>query len=258
MGGIYILNQITDIETDRLNKKLFILSENLMSVKAATIEMLLLLGAGIFFSYKFNYNFFILILISTLLGIAYSLPPLRLKGKPILDTLNNGIGYGMINFAAGYLLSKPFEWSIFLTFLPYFLSICAIFINTTIVDIEGDKRSGAITTGVFLGAKVSAIISTTLLALGIIVARQLGDYICLIPAITSFPLFLISLCYTIFKNGVHRQITIASFRLPGLVFTLITGYLYPGYLIFLVFLFIALRIYYKSRFGMTYPTLAQG
>ncbi|MEO0206539.1 MAG: UbiA family prenyltransferase, partial [candidate division WOR-3 bacterium] len=142
MGGVYILNQITDINTDRLNKKLFILSESYMPLKNAYIEMLLLWSLSLFFSWFFGIHFFILVLISLIIGILYSVPPFKLKGRPFLDTLSNGIGYGVINFAAGWLMQKSFEWQIFSRFLPYFLSISAVFINTTIVDIEGDRKSG--------------------------------------------------------------------------------------------------------------------
>lgn len=258
MGGVYILNQIMDIETDRANKKLFLLSAGYVPRTTAYIEMAVLWLVACLLSLRFGGVFFIFILMSILMGIMYSLPPIKLKGKPILDTLANGIGYGMINFAIGWLLFREFDVAMFGRFLPYFLSISAVFINTTIVDIEGDKKADDITTGVFVGANVAHVVSMIIMAAAIVSAYVQRDYICLIPAAASFPLFVYTAVYVSKNNRVDRKATIASFRLPGLLFTLITAVLYPVYFVVLVIILVAMRIYYKQRFGMTYPTLAGG
>ncbi|UCG92119.1 MAG: UbiA family prenyltransferase [candidate division WOR-3 bacterium] len=258
MGGIYILNQIMDIETDRINKKLFLLSEGYIPVTWAYVEMVLLWVTAIILSYRFGIIFLIFIFLSLLLGILYSLPPIKLKGKPIVDTLSNGIGYGVINFSVGWLLVRPFEWSMFHQFLPYALYICAVFINTTIVDIEGDKRAQELTTAVVLGEDISSAISTVLVACAVIVAFVSKDLVCLIPALISLPFFLYVAVYRFIKKKINRSFTIASFRLPGLLLTLITALLYPPYFLVLIVLFVGMRLYYKKRFGITYPTLAQG
>lgn len=258
MAGIYILNQITDIETDRLNKKLFILSDNFMPVSHAYIEMFLLWGISLFLSWYFGLSFFLVMLGSLLLGIFYSLPPIKLKGKPFLDTLSNGFGYGMLNFIAGWLMQKDFEWQAFLIFLPYFFSICAVFINTTIVDIKGDRESGEITTSVLLGEKISYIISSSLILLGVLFSIINRDIICLIPSAIAFPFFVYLAFYYFIYKRVNRKFTILSFRLPGLIFTAITCIIYPGYIPFLLAVMIGMKVYYKKRFNMDYPTLNQG
>ncbi len=258
LGGVYILNQIMDIETDRLNRKLFILARGYVTVKAAYVEMTALWLLAILISFKFGMIFFILIVVSIVVGVLYSLPPIKLKGKPIMDTLANGIGYGMINFAVGWLLVREFDPSMFGYFLPYFLSICAVFINTTVVDIDGDRQAGEMTTGVFLGANLAHIFSTLVMAGAMVVAYLRRDYICLIPSTVSFPIFVLAAVYCLKNNRVSRKATIASFRLPGLLFTIITCILYPVYLLAVLAAVIAMRVYYKQRFGMNYPTLSQG
>ena len=258
MGGVYILNQITDRETDRINKKLFLLSEDYVPVRYAYIEMILLWIVAILLALKFSYLFLIFIGISLLLGVFYSLPPVKLKGKPLLDTLSNGFGYGMINFAVGWLLVRSFDMAMFIKFVPYFLSISAVFINTTIVDIEGDRKAGEKTTAIFLGKQVSFICSTVLMAAAILTAYMMKDLVCLIPAVLSFPLFVYGAVYSLLKNKQNRKLTIASFRLPGLLFTLVTVYLFPLYSIVLLVVFFGMRLYYKKRFRINYPTFAQG
>lgn len=257
-GGGYILNQIMDIETDRMNKKLFLLTGGFVSRQAAYAEMIILWTLAVLLSLRFGMLFMVLIAASILMGILYSVPPVKLKGKPVLDALANGVGYGMINFAVGWLLVSTFTPSMVIRFLPYCLSIIAVFINTTIVDVEGDRRAGELTTGVFLGSRISSIASTFIMGGAIVLAYAQREYICLIPAVVSWPLFVYAAGYALLRGGISRRVTIASFRLPGLLFTLITALLYPVYVAVLLVIFISMRVYYKKRFGMTYPTLASG
>ncbi len=258
MGGVYILNQITDIETDRANKKLFILSKGHVPVKHAYIEMVILWVAAVLLSLKFSFVFLVFIGISLVLGILYSLPPIKLKGKPLLDTLANSFGYGMINFAVGWLIVASFDVAMFIKFLPYFLSISAVFINTTVVDIEGDRKVGERTTAVLFGEQAALVCSTVLITAAIIIAYLMRDLVCLIPAAIAFPVFIYSAVYSLLRKKQNRRLTIFSFRLPGLLFTLATIYLYPVYAVFLLVIFLSMRFYYKKRFGMNYPTFTQG
>lgn len=258
MGGVYILNQIMDIETDRLNKKLYLLAEGLVTKRAAYIEIALLWIGALLLSIRFGWLFVAAIVLSMVLGIMYSVPPVKLKGKPVLDTLANGLGYGTINFAVGWLLVRGLEPGTFIRFLPYVFSISAVFINTTIVDVEGDRKAGELTTGVLLGPRASHAVSTFVMAVAIVLAYIGRDYVCLVPAAVSFPLFVYGAVYALVHDRVHRRVTIASFRLPGLIFTLITAFLYPAYIPLLFVVLIGMRVYYKQRFGMTYPTLSNG
>ncbi|UCF71587.1 MAG: UbiA family prenyltransferase [candidate division WOR-3 bacterium] len=257
-GGVYILNQIMDVDTDRVNEKLFLISGSFVRTRAAYIEMAILWAGAIFLSIRFGWLFSVLVIASILLGTLYSVPPFKFKGKPIIDTLANGVGYGIINFAIGWLLVKEFDFHILARFLPYFLSICAVFINTTIVDIDGDRKTGDLTTGVFLGPTLSHVISTLLMAGAIVAAYIRRDYICLIPAVLSWPLFLFAAVHALSASTVHRKVTIASFRLPGLLFTIVTGVLYPLYFAALIVLFVGMRVYYRRRFNVNYPTLYGG
>jgi 4-hydroxybenzoate polyprenyltransferase len=258
MGGTYILNQIMDRETDRINRKLFLLSEGYISVKAAYGEMICLWVVGLGLSFMVNNMFLLFVVISLVMGIMYSVRPFKLKGRPILDTLANGIGYGMVNFGVGWLLFRDFEWVMFYRFIPYFLSICAVFINTTVVDMQGDAKAHERTTALLLGERAATTLSTLIMLAAIIMSAVLRDIVCLIPAAVSLPLFLYVVFHTYSKGTVHRRMTIASFRLPGLLFTIIAAVLYPPYFAVLIIVFIGMRLYYKHRFNMIYPSLAGG
>ncbi len=258
MGGVYILNQIADVETDRLNQKLFLISGGIISLSSARRFLIGLWLAAVILSYSFGTTFLLFIGISFLLGILYSVPPVKLKGKPILDTLANAFGYGLVNFCVGWLLIRPLDRSAGQIFLPYLLSIAAVFVNTTLADLAGDRQAGEITTAVWLKEPGALIVSTLLAAAAVATAYLNRDLVCLLPAALSFPLFPVAAVYYFLKKTISRKLVIASFRLPGLLFTLVTAYLYWPYLIFLVFVMLGMRIYYKKYFGLNYPTLAGG
>lgn len=258
MGGIYILNQIADRDSDRINKKLFLLSEGLISVKSAYVEMTILWLIALAGAWLFDVSVFIFIIISLVMGIMYSLPPVKLKGKPILDTLANGIGYGAVNLAVGWLLVRSFESGLFIHFIPYVLSISAVFINTTVVDMEGDKQTGEMTTAVVLGPMVSYLVSALLMVSAVIFSWMLRDLVCLIASVSSLPLFAYTAIQYAVTQKVNRNITIASFRVPGIIFTLITCYLFPPYIVVMIVVLVGMRLYYKYRFGISYPTLSGG
>ena len=258
MGGVYIVNQIIDRETDRINRKLFIISEGHINLKAAWIEFTTLWVLALILSLKFGLVFLLFIMLSMLLGIMYSVSPFKFKSRPVLDMLANAFGYGMINCLVGWLVFRPISWSVFVCFLPYCLSIAAVFINTTVVDMDGDRAGGAFTTAIYLGKRRAYILASVLMTAAALIAWFNGDVVCLIPAIVSLPLFFYIMFSNLISANGSRKLTIASFRLPGLIFTLITGYIYPLYFIFVVLVFIGMRLYYKYRFNMNYPTLSGG
>jgi len=258
MGGVYILNQIMDRETDRVNKKLFLLSEGHIPLKHAYMEMFLLWIIALALSLIYGVLFILLVVLSIILGVLYSLPPIKLKGKPLLDTLANGFGYGLVNCMVGWVLVSSFSSGMFYRFFPYFLSISGVFVNTTVVDMDGDRQAGEHTTAVLLGIPTSYILSTVFMALAVFWAYINRDLICLIPAAVSLPLFLYVLFYALQNHRIPRKATIASFRVPGILFTLMAVYLYPLYALFLVLLIIAMRVYYKRRFNIVYPTITGG
>ena len=258
MGGVYIINQMIDRDTDRINRKLFIIADGHISLKAAWIELAVLWIIALVLSLRFGAIFLLFIILSMLLGIMYSVPPFKFKARPILDTLANVFGYGLVNCLVGWLMFKPLQYSSLIYFLPYCLSIAAVFINTTIVDIEGDRKTKSCTTAVFFGKKTSYLLATLFMTMAVLVAWFNKDIVCLIPAVISLPLFLYLLFSSLMMDYDMRRLTIASFRLPGLLFTLITAYLYPMYFLFVVPLFAGMRLYYKYRFNLKYPTLSGG
>lgn len=249
MAALYILNQIIDMKSDVINKKHLLLAEGLMPVKNALLFLILLLIVSAVIALRLPVLTRFFMAVSLILGIFYSLPPFILKARPFLDFLVNGIGYGFFNFAMGWLSLKPYSSQTLISALPYVLAVSAIFVNTTILDIEGDRKCNYLTTGVLLKERGAAVLGFVLIASCAGISYYLRDYVCLIPALVALPLFLAGVL-----NKGPKFITL-SIRIGGPLLILITGLLFPYFLALGLLIFIFLRIYYKRRFGIIYPSL---
>lgn len=252
MGGIYIFNQIIDRESDKRNEKLFLLSLELIPIRFAVLEMIGLFIFSIFGALFLNFEIFMVFLISFILGITYSLPPFETKGKPFLDILWNSLGYGVLAFTVGWLSVRDFSQKMLISSIPYFFAVAGVFVNTTIPDIEGDKREGKITTGVFLGKKRTLLLGIFFDLIAIFFSIALKDFICLIGASLAFPIFLFA-----YIRSTKKSI-LFSFRVVPFILTLEVFFLTPWIIPLFVFILGIEKIYYKKRFNLNYPALFSG
>lgn len=254
MGGVYIFNQIVDRESDKKNKKLFLLSDGLIPIKRAYIEMGILFAIALFGSFILGVNIFVAFLISLFLGITYSLPPVETKGKPFLDIVWNASGYGVLAFVVGWFSVAEPSKAIFVTAIPYFFAVSAVFVNTTIPDIEGDKDEGKVTTGVFLGKKNTLLLGVILDLVAIIMSYFLGEkgYICLIGAGLAFPIFLFA-----YIKQTKKSILFSFRAIPGIL-AIIVFFITPIIIPLFVVVLGVEKSYYKKKFNLDYPAVFSG
>lgn len=252
MGGVYILNQIVDIESDRKNEKLFLLPDEIIPVSHAWIEMVLLFVVSLMGSFLIGKTVFYLFLVSLFSGITYSMPPVEIKGRPFLDIVWNAGGYGIIAFSVGWVSGGMFSASVILRSLPYFLAVAGVFVNTTILDIKGDRDEGKITTGVFLGKRKTLLLAVLLNVLAIAVCILLEDYICLVAAGASFPLFL----YALIDQG--KKSILLTVRVPVVILVIIVFIISPISIPLFLAVFFLLRFYYRRNFDIDYPAVFSG
>lgn len=106
-----------------------------------------------------------------LVAWVYSVPPLRLKERPPLDSLANGLGYFLLPFVMGYSLgADPLTMP-----LKYYLlavAVCGIHALATAADYEADRAAGQRTLAVVTGKRTAAVLAAATFA----VAWSLGDY----------------------------------------------------------------------------------
>ena len=251
MGIIHILNQIADRSSDHINQKLFFIPDKIISLKQAYGQAILLLVISLPLLIIYGMDkICIYFIISILpLGLLYSLPPVRLKARPVVDALMNAIGYGWVAFSIGWLSYGEFTRDISLQSLPYMLAVAAMYINTTLIDAEGDRNSRYKTTGIWLGVKKATFFSFICILMVIVTGFWLRSWVCLITAVVSLPVYFLA-----WHKQTDRWIRL-SLHLPGRLFIFLTGLIFPFYLIFLILLYFITRWYYKNRFNMTYPAM---
>lgn len=88
----------------------------------------------------------------------YSVPPVRLKERPPLDSLANGLGFFLLPFAMGFSLGADPR-----TIPPrYFLltlCVCGVHALATAADYEADRAAGHRTLAVVFGRRAAAALA---------------------------------------------------------------------------------------------------
>ena len=253
LGAIYILNQITDRETDRKGGKLFLLSHSIISSRAAALEAALLVSLAIAIGILFMpIAFNIVLLLGLLLGLAYSVEPVRLKRRPGLDVLANAAGNGVLNTLAGWTaVGAPLEGLSVLA--PYPLAVASVHLTTTLADMEGDSACGLRTSGVALGPRKGIALAVALMAAAVAAASAVHNRPAFYASLLSIPIFLLP------ARSSKRENFASSVLLPAkaatLIFSVTAGFLFPLYIPALAFVVLGTRLYYRNRFGMVYPGL---
>lgn len=249
IGGIYILNQIFDKKSDLLNKKLFFLSSGFVKDLEAWIEATSFIFLSVCCAFFISTNLGILFVLGFFLGYLYSCPPFFLKNRPLLGFLSNASGHGCLVFLIGWQINSNINFEALLFSLPYFLAVSAVYLNTTLPDIEGDRKTSKITLGVKLGVLRVSFISSILVLISIFLSLSFKDYPFFFSALLSFPFFIRA-----FLTKKEKNI-ILSTKSAVLFLSIIAGIYHLWYFLVLIVGFFGTRLYYKKRFGMTYPTL---
>ncbi len=250
VGGIYILNQIFDIESDRVNRKLFFLADGYVSIKAATFEMILLSLTGIVCAFLISNQLGLLFLLGMVFGILYSVPPFSFKNKPFGGLSLNALAHGNLAFLIGWCMNHSVSIRSLLFSLPYMFAVSAIYLNTTVPDMEGDKKVGKITLAVRLGKRKVTFLSTILVMVAIMLSIFMRDFPFLIAAGLSLPFFIVS------TLTQRKRVIVLATKVSILFLSIIAGIFYPWYFIILILGFVGTRLYYKRRFNLDYPTFA--
>lgn len=253
MGAVYILNQLTDSNADEINGKLYLIPYGYLKKSQMKSQILILFTVSIIIALlNLSITSSILILFSAIMGIAYSVPPIRLKGKPVIDLFANALGFGIIAFSVGWSSKSDLSINSLLDSIPYFLCVSSAFINTTIPDMEGDLRNGDRTTGIYLGIKKSCLVSTTILILVILASLYRRDIVPLIASVISLPFFIYMTVSNWGDKANIKSISLAT-KISVLILSLLVSFLIPAYLIILILTIIFVRIYYRIRFRVSYP-----
>jgi 4-hydroxybenzoate polyprenyltransferase len=249
VGGVYLLNQIYDVDSDRINKKLFFLAEGYISKRKAIFQTVLLNLISIIPAYLISLELGLLFTLGFLFGFFYSAPPFSLKGTPFGGLLCNVLAHGNLAFLMGWSMNGNLSRESIVFSLPYMFAVGAVYLNATVPDMEGDNRSGKTTVAVKWGKDVVVVLSFVLVILAIIGSFLIGDIPFFIASTLVFPFFLFGALTKKKKNIV------LSTKLSVLFLSVAAGFFYPWYFVILFLGFLGTRVYYKARFNYDYPTL---
>jgi 4-hydroxybenzoate polyprenyltransferase len=253
IGAAYIINQITDRETDRRSGKLFLISHSVISVRAALTQAAFLAALSLAASfYLMPVRYTILLASGLVLGAAYSIEPVRLKRRAGLDVLANAAGNGIINTLAGWAaIGAPMDGISYLA--PYPFAVASVHLSTTLADMEGDSSSGLRTSGVVLGRRTGLAVSTALMFASSAAAVLTGNNAALFASLFSLPFFILLL------RGGKRSARGIGVLLPAkaatIIYSLAAALYFPAYIAILAVVIVATRLYYHRRFGIKYPSL---
>lgn len=161
LANIYIvgINQIYDIEIDKINKPYLPIASGEISVKQAKFIVLFTGLFSLVFSFLVSPYLVAVVILGMFIGTVYSIPQTRFKTRPFLASFSISFVRGVLGNIGLFLsyesvlsFSRP-NIGIVIIFLTVFVlinsSVIAIFKD--IPDIEGDKKYNIKTFSVRLG-----------------------------------------------------------------------------------------------------------
>jgi 4-hydroxybenzoate polyprenyltransferase len=249
LAGAYLLNQIVDVETDRLNNKLFFLPRGIIGIRAAWFELglvwLVALGVAVWLGGPH-----IRVSAAALaISVTYSASPVRAKSRAILDIVWNAAGFGLVGALAGFA-TRPASSSSplpVLSLLSYAAAVGGVTASTIVLDRDGDRQAGLRTTAVALGGRVTSLVGLLLLTVAVLLGLAAMDPVAVGGSVVSLALALRAHRRMDRASRVSaNQLGVAAFALGASVFS-------PYLLVLLVGVVAASRAYYRRRFGFSYP-----
>lgn len=248
LGVIYLTNQIFDIETDKINNKLFFLTQGIISKKAAIAYDIILFIAYLIMLWFSSNNFIIIQLLTlTILGLFYNIPPIEFKNRPIGSVFSSFYG-GCAFYIIG---TGDLNTDIIFNSLPFGLALISAGIMTMIPDRDGDERVGKITFVVKYGKKRSLYLIAITHLLNIILYFVFPEVGNLPIAITAGVSLILLIPVFLGKKG-NGKIEL-SIKASVFLLSLFAGVLYPLYIILMAVYFVFTRYYYSERFKIKYP-----
>ncbi len=155
------INQITDVEIDRINKPSLPIAAGDLSPRTARWIVAVCAVLPIAMALTQGWVEIAAVVAGLLVGVAYSLPPLRLKRWPALAALsisgvralvvNLGVGLHFSDSLAGVFVVPPGVWVLTAFVAPFSVAIALL---KDVPDIEGDRRYRIATYSVRLGGAV--------------------------------------------------------------------------------------------------------
>lgn len=249
LAGAHLVNQVVDFETDRINRKGLFLQRGIFSRRTYVVAAAIAIAGGLGLALARG-DARAGIAVAAGLGLAYSLPPLRLASRPGLDLLANGLGYGVVAFllgADGQTFSASPVWPALLAGSA--LEVAAVFVHTTLLDLEGDRLTSKRTLGLALGAARSRGVAAVAACGGAMAAVAAGH-----PALLAASAIVALLSIAALLRPSVRSSRFVCVGGTG-AFAVAASVQAPSFAVALLVLTLLTRVYYRRRFALAYPSL---
>lgn len=267
LAAAYVLNQIFDVESDRLNGKGLFLTRRVFRVRTMLLIALVCFAGASLLYQNTRLVQHVPLVAALLLSLVYSLPPLRLCARPWWDLVANAIGYGGLAFVIGGGAVSNDVVPLVLGAVPWVLLVAATFLYTTILDVEGDAAAGKHTTTVIIGERRSALLSLGFGAAAFILSiapwlrAGRADW----PSVVVTGGALVAFGAAYHRLSHARALPVAdryslrsrtssyAVQVPTALVALATAWKDPAFLVLLVPLVAFSHVYNHARFGVSYP-----
>jgi 4-hydroxybenzoate polyprenyltransferase len=251
MGSTFILNQLRDVDSDRENHKLFLISDGFISPGAAVTEAVILAVLAFITGFLISLQILILYLIFFVLtGLCYNFYPCRMKDSPWKSLIANAL-MGWLAFAIGWAASHPWDWQVVLIdALPYLLINTALYLFTTLPDVEGDRVSNKNTFAVTAGVGPVITAAFVLFSIGALATIINSDLLAGFIYLASMPFFLAAVT----RRAVPEAVRATKFTI--LFFAVAVCSQMAVYFLLMLGGFFATRFYFRHRFNFDYPNFS--
>jgi len=250
MGSTFILNQLADKKSDKINSKLFLISNSHISNRDAIIEVIILTILSLIIGFLINVKVLVIFVIFLILtGYLYNFSPFEFKNKPWPSLFSNAL-MGWLAFSIGWSMHGDFNFEFVIISMPYLFFNTALYLFTTLPDVDGDKKTNKNTFAVKYGAKPVILSAFFLFGLGIMIAILFSDMQAMIFYFLSLPFFIL----TIITFKIPHTILTTKFAI--LFFALSICLKIPYYIFLMVLGFYSTKFYFRFRFNLDYPNFS--
>ncbi|XXG81902.1 hypothetical protein AAC387_Pa09g2439 [Persea americana] len=179
------INQIFDVQIDKINKPYLPIASGELSTEMAWILVLCYASTGllIVFALQSEPLIFSLYCLALLLGTLYSVPPFRLKRYPAATVSMIAAVRGFfVNFGVYHSVRAAFgltfEWSPAIAFITVFVTIVGLVVAILkdLSDVEGDQKNNITTLATRLGVRNMGLVGTGFMLTNYVGAILLAIY----------------------------------------------------------------------------------
>jgi homogentisate phytyltransferase/homogentisate geranylgeranyltransferase len=179
------INQVEDVEIDRINKPRLPIAAGDLSLGGAKRIVAVAAIVPVALALTQGPVELTAVILGLLVGVAYSTPPLRLKGRPVLAALaisgvrsvvvNVGVALHFARSLGGELTVVEPVWALTLFVIPFSLAIAIL---KDVPDAEGDRHFAIATFTVRLGGRRVLRLGLALLAVAYLGMAVAGPLLC--------------------------------------------------------------------------------